>query len=244
MSRLFVDHEAKQLNWCDSRFYDVGDEQYYPSVTTILGSYPKGPQFEQWLKDTGQQAKHIAQRAADSGSKVHAACEKLMNGEELTWDDREYDLNEWNGVLRFVNFAERFTPEWEAIEVMAISHEHRYAGTIDIVCKIGDQRWLIDIKFGNAIYVTYYMQLAAYKQAWEEVNPDHKIDKMGVLHLKAATRTEGKPPAIQGKGWQLVQPKDSYEKLIDMFAHTLAIYNYDNPNAKPRNLVLPSVVKL
>ena len=51
------------------------------------------------------------------------------------------------------------------------------------------------------------MQLAAYRQSWEETNPDHKIDEMGVLHLKAATRTEGKPPAMQGKSWQVVKPK-------------------------------------
>ena len=88
------------------------------------------------------------------------------------------------------------------------------------------------------------MQLAAYKQSWEETNPDHPIDKMGILHLKAATRTEGKPPAMQGKGWKIEFPKDSYEKLFHMFENTLEIYYFDNPDPRPKNLVLPSVVKL
>jgi len=242
--RRFEDPKNKRVHFLDDRFYEVADNVYYPSVTTILGMYPKGTPFETWLKDVGHGAKAIADRAAESGTKVHDAAEKLMNGDQLVWDDSKYNFEEWNGVLRFVNFAKRFKPEWEAIEVATISHKHKYAGTLDIVCKIDGTRWMLDIKFGNAIYDTYYFQLAAYKQSWEETNPDHKIDKMGVLHLKAATRTDGKPPAMQGKGWKIEQPKDTYKELLDQFNHALGIYNYKNPDPRPKNLILPSVVKL
>jgi len=244
MSRLFVDHKAKQVHFLDERFYNVGDEQYYPSVTTILDLYPKGPAFSQWLKDVGNNAKIIAERAAESGSKVHEACERLVNGEELEWDDNKYDLNEWQGVLRFYDFVSRFEPEWEAVEVTTISHKYRYAGTIDLVCKFGDKTWLLDIKFGNAIYDTYFMQLAAYRQSWNETNPDHQIDEMGILWLKANTRTEGRKGAVQGVGWQLVKPKDTYERLFEIFKHVLDIYYFENPDPKPKNLVLLSKIKL
>lgn len=242
--RKFEDLKNKRVHFLDDRFYEVDDNVFYPSVTTILSSYPKGPQFEMWLKDVGHGAKGIAERAAESGTKVHDAAEKLMNGKELIWDDHVYNFEEWNGVLRFVDFATRFTPEWEAVEVVTLSKKHKYAGTLDIVCKIGDVRWMLDIKFGNAIYPTYYMQLAAYKHSWEETNPDHPIEKMGVLHLKANTRTEGKGKVMQGKGWKIEEPKDSYEKLFDMFRHAHEIYNYENPDPRPRNLILPSHVKL
>jgi hypothetical protein len=167
-----------------------------------------------------------------------------MNGEELIWDDHLYDFNEWNGVLRFVDFATRFKPEFEAVEVTTISYKHKYAGTLDIVCKIDEWRWMLDIKFGNAIYDTYYFQLAAYKQSWEETNPDNLIDKIGVLHLKAATRTEGKGKVMQGKGWKVEEPKDEYKILLEQFNNALSIYNYKNPDPRPKNLILPSVVKL
>ena len=242
--KRFDDIKNKQVHFLDERFYEAREGVFYPSVTTILDMYPKGPQFAQWLKDVGNNAKIIAERAAEAGTKVHNACERLMNGEELVWDDREWDFNEWSGILRFVDFATRFKPEWIAVEVQTFSEKYRYAGTLDIVCKINGETFLLDLKFGNAIYITYFMQLAAYKQSWEETNPDHPIDKMGILHLKAATRTEGKPPAMQGKGWKIEFPKDSYEKLFHMFENTLEIYYFDNPDPRPKNLVLPSVVKL
>jgi len=242
--RKFEDPKNLQVHFLDERFYEVGDGQFYPSVTTILDVYPKGTAFLQWVKDVGNNARMIAERAAESGTKVHNACEMLMNGEELTWDDREYNFEEWNGVLRFHDFATRFKPHWEAIEVATISHKYRYAGTVDIVCLIGDTRWMLDIKFGNAIYDTYFLQLAAYRQSWEENNPEHPIHKMGVLHLKASTRTEGKKGSMQGVGWKVEQPKDSYDKLFDVFEKTLGIYFFDNPDPRPKNLTLPSVLKL
>ena len=244
MGKLFVDHKANKIEFLDERFYLVGDDQYYPSVTTILDLYPKGPAFAQWLKDVGNSARIIADRAAESGSKVHKACEDLINGEVLEWDDKTFSFDEWQGVLRFFNFADRFKPEWEAVEVTTISHKYRYAGTIDIVCRIGDERWLLDIKFGNAVYTTYFLQLAAYKQSWDENNPGDKIDNMGVLHLKASTRTEGKGKAMQGVGWKIEQPKETYENLFEIFERTLGIYYFENPNAQPKNIVLPSKIKL
>jgi hypothetical protein len=80
--KKFEDIKNKRVHFLDDRFYEVEDDVYFPSVTTILGEYPKGPQFETWLKDVGHGAKGIADRAAESGSKVHDAAEKLMNGEE------------------------------------------------------------------------------------------------------------------------------------------------------------------
>jgi hypothetical protein len=65
-----------------------------------------------------------------------------------------------------------------------------------------------------------------------------------VLHLKAATRTEGKGKVMQGKGWKVEEPKDEYKILLEQFNNALSIYNYKNPDPRPKNLILPSVVKL
>jgi len=235
--------DGQSITWLDSRYYEIGEGEYVPSVTTILSLYPKGPAFEQWLRDVGNSAKQIAERAAESGNKVHKAAELLIQGEELVWDDKEYNLTEWEGVLRFVDFYTRFTPKVLASEVTTISHKYKYAGTLDLVCEIDGANWLLDIKFGNAIYPTYFFQLAAYKQSWEE-NGNPQIDEIGILWLKANTRTEGKKGTIQGKSWQVVKPKDSYERLWEIFLKTLEIYNYENPESKPKNLVLPARVKL
>jgi len=244
MKKAFVDVKNNRITFADQRFYQRSENIWYPSVTTILDVYPKGPAFIQWLKDTGQQAKYIAERAAESGSRVHDACERLMSGEELFWDDKVYSTEEWQGILKFHNFYTRFVNNVQAVEVSTFSDEYKYAGTIDLICTIGEEKFLIDLKFGNAVYTTYFLQLAAYRNSWNEQNPDHEIDKMGVLHLKASTRTEGKKGSIQGVGWQLIQPKDSYENLLEVFKKTLGIFNYENPDPRPKNLILPSVVKL
>ena len=40
--------------------------------------------------------------------------------------------------------------------------------------------------------------------AWNELNPENKIQRTGILWLNAATRGEDKKGInIQGKGWQI-----------------------------------------
>jgi len=239
----FKSTDGQHVQFLDHRYYQVGEDEYVPSVTTILDVYPKGPAFLQWIKDVGNNAKQIAERAAESGNKVHRAIEALVKGEELVWDDKEHSLSEWDGILRFVDFYTRFQPKVLASEVTTISYKYKYAGTLDLVCEINGRVYLLDAKFGNAIYPTYFFQLAAYKQSWEE-NGNPQIDEIGILWLKANTRTEGKKGTMQGVGWQVVKPKDSYERLWEIFLKTLEIYNYENPESKPKNLVLPARIKL
>jgi len=247
MKRKFVDIELNRVSFLDSRYYLVGDEdnpRYLPSVTTILSVYPKGPAFESWLKDVGQSAGIIAQRAADSGSRVHDGIERLIKGEEIVWDDAEFNLEEWKGLLKYIDFNKRFKPNVLAAESVVYNTDMGYAGQVDIVCEIDGVRYLLDNKFGNAIYPTYWFQLIAYKHAWEEMHPDLPIDKVGIMWLKAKTRTEGRKGTMQGKGWQIVEPSDTHERLWDIFKKTLDIYKYENPNDAPKNVVLPFKVKL
>ncbi len=239
----FKSTDGQHVEFLDDRFYQVGEDTFFPSVTTILQTYPKGPAFLQWIKDVGNSAKQIAERAAESGTKVHNAAADLIAGEELIWDDHVHSFEEWNGILRFADFYTKFKPKILASEVTTISHKYKYAGTLDIVCEIDGKTYLLDIKFGNAIYDTYYFQLAAYKQSWEE-NGGVLIDEMGILWLKAKTRSEGKKGSMQGISWQVVKPKDSYERLLEIFLKTLDIYTYENPESKPKNLVLPAKIKL
>ena len=247
MKRKFIDIELNRVSFLDERFYAIvdGDKTiFYPSVTSVLSLYPKGPAFDQWVRDMGNSADEVARRAAESGSKVHNAIERLIKGEEIVWNDSEFNLIEWQGILKYVEFNERFKPNIIASETVVYSMEYKYAGQLDIVCEIDNVRWLIDLKFGNAIYETYWFQLAAYKEAWLELHPDLQIDEVGIMWLKAHTRTDGKSGTILGKGWQLVSPKESHERLFEMFRKTLDIYYYQNPNAAPKNVILPFKVKL
>ncbi|HUX56180.1 MAG TPA: hypothetical protein VMV77_04355 [Bacteroidales bacterium] len=229
------------VEFLDDRFYKKGDD-YYPSVTTILEVYPKGPAFTQWLKDVGNQAKAIAERAAESGSKVHNAIEMIVSGREIEWDDKIYNEQEWCGIGGFIDFYENFVDKIHASEMNVFCDEFRYAGTLDFICQIQDENWLIDFKFGNAVYPTYFLQIAAYRYA---VQGKIQIDRMGVLHLKAATRGRDKSGKnIQGVKWKLIPPDKPYEHLFNIFKSVLLIYGEENPEAKPKNRIYPSKYKI
>ena len=55
--------DFKQITTNDSRFYEDG-KQTYPSVTYVLGYYPKGKFFEDWLKKVGYSSEYIVKKAA------------------------------------------------------------------------------------------------------------------------------------------------------------------------------------
>jgi hypothetical protein len=263
-----IDAELQQINFLDDRFYyagqdENGNDRFYPSVTTVLSLYPKGPQFQQWLKDVGANADLIGERAMEAGSKVHNGIEMILSGQDLYWgsEGENYSLEEWQGLNRFMEFYEKSGLEVIVNEAKCYSHKYRYAGTMDLLCRIGDKIWLIDYKFGNAIYPTYYQQIMAYKVAIEEVNPNLKIDHVGVLHLKGKTRTEKIDPeknVYQGLGWQLVDPMNDssvkklaakheaepYEIVWENFERILGIYYHENPDPKPKNLSYPMKLSL
>ena len=68
----------------DSRYYRRNGK-YYPSVTHVLSSYPKGKYFEDWLKKVGYSAEWIVKKAAEEGTLVHEMIEDWLNGEEITF---------------------------------------------------------------------------------------------------------------------------------------------------------------
>lgn len=259
-----IDQESRQINFLDERYYLAGNDQegnpiYYPSVTQVLNVYPKGAGFTQWLKDVGNSAAVIADRAAESGNKVHNGIEALLKGQQIDWTGENYDLEEWRGLNRFMEFYRTSELEVMGVELEVISHEFRYAGTVDLVCKINGETWMIDHKFGKSIYPSYFQQLVAYKRALEEMHEDLKIDKIGILHLKAQTRTVKQPTEKkpndpwQGIGWQLVNPENDgatkklaakheitpIEAIWNNWLRTLGIYYYENPVPMPKNETYP-----
>ena len=238
-----INEETERIEFLDERFYKVGEDKYYPSVTHILNLYPKDVAFDEFLMDYGRDARIKRDKAAESGTKVHNAIESGLSGVELNWDGENYTKEEWEGILRFEDFKKKFEVKPVAFEITVISHKYEYAGTLDLICNINNELWLIDYKFANAIYEENFHQVSAYVKAFEEQNEGYKIQKAGVLHLKAKTKgyREGK---IQGAGWQLKEVPGTFDFHFGLFMKTFDIYKYKNPNAKPKNLSYPTKIKL
>lgn len=276
--KIFHNPDNKQINFLDERFYSADGETFYPSVTTVLGVYPKGYGFNKWLKENGEQADEILKETGEEGSKVHDAIDRLIKGLEVKWthtvvdslqietiegiaqykedcangqqekylkEVQFYNENEWMMILKFVDFVTKFEPIFIANEFNIISDTMRIGGTLDIVCDIAGERWLIDAKTSNYIHKTHELQVAAYAKMFNEKNPDMTIDRVGILWLKSQTRGEDKKgKSIQGAGWQLKEFDRHYEEAYKLFRHIRAIWDEENPNYKPKNLIYPDRVKI
>lgn len=243
MVRVFNDTENQRVEFLDQRFYLHADGNYYPSVTTVLEAYPKGKRFEQWLKDVGNEAEDIVDRAATQGTNVHEAIERLLKGQSLEWIN--FTLDEWQMILKFKEFFDAAKLVIEGIEVNIVSPTLGVGGTIDLVCTINGERWLIDFKTSSAIYDNHFVQIATYAMMWNEAYPEQRIERIGVLHLRAATRGPSRDGSkLQGSGWKLDEASESPAELFELFKHVKVLWHRINPAAKPMNKVLPSVLRL
>lgn len=234
-----------RIEFLDSRYYeDKKSGLFYPSATTILDAYPKPYAFYEWIKKYGEDADEIRDEAGRKGSEVHQLCEDYDNEIECNMVDEKgnalFKQIEWAMFERYVEFRDRF-PKYELLanELHYVSSELGFGGTLDRVFEIDNgvikSRILVDIKTGNGLYNHFWLQLAAYVQLWNEVNPEVQIDNIGILWLNAKTRTVGKVNDIQGKGWQLVRPDNGIDYYWKLFQAVQRVYNEENAGAKPRN---------
>ena len=242
-----IDHESKQINFLDQRFYERKGK-YYPSITRVLQCYPKGKFFEQWLKDVGNSAEHIVRRAAETGTKTHELIERYLNGEKLEWigpnGTANHELDVWKMTLRFVEFWETYKPTLIHSEIHLYSDIHEIAGTCDLVLEINGEIWLLDIKTSNHLNNSYDLQTAAYTVCWNETF-DETVTRNGIIWLKSGKhKPDAKGEKMQGKGWEIRESERSIEENWKLFTHVHELYKIENPNDKPIFDSFPLTIQL
>lgn len=216
-----------QLTFLDGRFYVDTDGNYYPSVTTILEAYPKTYQFYEWLKSAGSDADRVRDAAGERGTNVHDLTEKYDNGFEVSLLNSagtpQYSLEVWAMFERYIDFSKRYSPTNILVEQQFI--DHGFAGTIDRVAEIEGKIYIVDIKTSNALYDSFWLQLAAYRSLYKE-----DVDGVAILWLNAKTRTD---KDFQGKGWQLIIKEDT-TKDYKLFEATKILWDEVNRGMKPK----------
>lgn len=194
-----------QITVADERYYlksgvdPVTELPVYtpvPSVTWIAGHYPKGIGFYKWLADKGwDEAEAVKHAAGDKGSTVHLAIEKILNGEEFRIDTKVQDKNrsteqelatrdlayeELLCVKSFIDWMNEAKPEVIATEYTIFSDIHGYAGTIDLICRIGGVPYIVDFKTSKQVWKEYELQISAYRVAVENgENPIYERNPNG-----------------------------------------------------------------
>lgn len=172
----------------------IADERWYlkmngenvikavPSVTWIAGKYPKGVAFYKWLADKGwDETEAIKQAAGVKGSKVHLAITDVLMGNEVRIDSKypnpktgileELTLEECDAILSFIKWKDEVKPESIAWDLTVFSDKYNYAGTIDYLCKIDSEIFVVDFKTSAQVWTEYELQVSAYKNVLIEENP-------------------------------------------------------------------------
>jgi len=241
---LEISDDSQMITLPDSRYYRR-NSAYYPSITYVLNSYPKGPHFEKWLKQVGFASEYIVKKAAEEGTQVHELAEAYLNGEELHFlsptGQPLYNPDVWEMLLRFVDFWETHNPTLIETEVHLFSDELKVAGTCDLIIELNGERWVLDLKTSNHLHTTYDLQTAVYAQCYTECF--HKsIDRCGILWLKSSKRKPNMEK-LQGKGWEIVESSRTFEENIDIFKNVKRIFDIENPTHKPSFTELKTTVK-
>jgi hypothetical protein len=244
-----VDRERgiKRITTPDSRWYyrkirvsesDPGVHDFVPSVTWIADHYPKGTGFYRWLASKGwDESEAIRIAAGDKGGKVHQAIAVLLAGRTIGMEDafenpttgepEELSLAEWECLMTFVAWFEEAKPEVIASEFTVWNEYFRYAGTVDLLCRIKGRTWLIDFKTSPNIWPSMELQVSAYKHT--PTIP--KNCRLGILQLNYR---------LNKRKWRFTEVKDQFQ----LFLAVRRIWAKETEGQKPLQRDFPLTLTL
>ncbi len=158
--------------------YTIGDRRLI-SVTTLLKKHGLTP-------DYSAVSDEVLKRAADRGVAIHEEIEDYIKGGEGGFTSEFYDFLRICNELRFEPLeSEVILPDGDLTEEEADAL--LYAGTADIIGKIGDESVLVDVKSTAKVdRRSYAWQLSLYERA-----SGRKFDRLYIFHLGA--RSEAIP---------------------------------------------------
>ena len=224
----------------DERYYrwtsKTGEEMYLPSVTYILGSaYPQDFGLTQWRGDVGnKRAEEILEETAADGSYTHAAIERILKGDKVERGEIEGQFSPRRSlkIMRclkaFLNWHEEVKPTVLSTEYFVKNLDDKYAGTVDLKCKIGDETYIVDFKTSKSIHASHKAQICAYGKA-------DPVDHVAILHLGNTTKK---------KYSFLVLDTEERQQYVNEFEQTNKLFQTLNPLAAPNSETFPDSFSL
>lgn len=200
----------------------------YSRVTTILNVIAK-PGVRNWMAKVGRKkVEAITKRRCDLGTTVHHLFELTLKGKSFNLGNYEAEIRE--DLNLFDEFQINTCIEPEALEQRVWSNKHGYAGTADYIGNYKsfieylvrghkakftkESRVIGDWKTSADIYPQYWLQMAAYIVAFEELTGE-KLDGAFIAQFR------------NGK----IRVKEmTYDELMlefKGFLHALGLYNWE-----------------
>ena len=149
-------------------------------MTTIIGdTINKGKGFDMWLGNHPSYKIACEERdeAAARGTKVHELAERYMLGEKVESDNEEICKH----LMSFEKFWLENEVQLVATELFMWWADTPWAGTCDIIAKIGGDYCLIDIKTGNQ-YKSHEIQLNMYAELYNKIAEEWDLPKVTQLY--------------------------------------------------------------
>ena len=137
---------------------------WYPRVTSICSIIAK-PGLEIWLANQRSYAAMQAKRKkiVGWGRLVHEIIEQILLGRmpRVNPDVRP-------SIDAFLDWFKKHKVDIFGIEKRVTSNKHLYSGTLDVLSKIDGKFGILDLKTSKEIWDDYFIQIAAYFQAFNE----------------------------------------------------------------------------
>lgn len=151
------------------------DRTNYPRVSTI--TFP-------WSRSEydGQPLEKVA-KAAERGTEVHAFCTALVRGDFLPSPSAEVDAYV-NGFKHW--WSSLKNPQLILSEERLFDDTLKFSGQADIIYRVGDQTYLVDIKTSSRPSPVWPIQLCAY--AYLAKLHNYHIDGAMILHLRTSSK--------------------------------------------------------
>lgn len=175
--------------------YRITDGTSVPGVTTIISRFKDSGPLLYWAAQQGRaiergEIKSLYDKrdeAANIGITAHEMTECFLRGENPTLRRDELLPNEQDR-FKAQQAYEMFLEWWEQTnlkvykyEIPLVSEQYRFGGCPDWILETPKGLAIGDIKTSKGIYVDYLIQVAAYKQLWEENYLDEPIT--GGFHI-------------------------------------------------------------
>lgn len=175
----------------DDQHYYYVDEKFTPAVTTILSeTLPMSLGLKNWIGDVGnEKAQMKMEKAAERGTAIHEACEKLILGEEINLEKDFPERQDKKVLVGFINWFVDYQPKplKNLKPEYIVASKLGFAGTVDYPCMINNLPYVVDFKTSKSVsYDSYKLQLVAYKHAIYEMTGIEC--RMGILHLTPMTK--------------------------------------------------------
>jgi hypothetical protein len=196
---------------CTDNYYLIKGKKY--ARVTRINSVIDKPELRNWYAKTGAiKAKEILKKRAGFGSTLHKLIEVTLGGETIT--EGNYDEFLVESIRLFKDWVVKNPIIPQSLEQHLWSEKYKYAGTSDFIGIYDGKLYILDWKTSKGIYDEYWLQMAAYIQAFEE-QTGLKVEGAGILHIRDG---------------EIHFQKKTYKEIIEVylpvFLAAITIYNW------------------